>query len=219
MIDTYYINSLEIESIIWDWNGTLLDDVEVNVRTVNEMLVKRGLSQVDIATYKELFCFPVKTFQSLVGFDFEKETFEEIAIEYQATYKLYADEIRLNEDALFVIDLLFQKGAKQYILSAAMQDDLVKMLEGFNIANKFNGIYGVSDIHAAGKIERGKQLMNENLLNPERSLIIGDTLHDAEVAKALGINYLLFSGGHNSHELLSKNAKVIGSLKELVSCG
>ena len=113
MIDTYYINSLEIESIIWDWNGTLLDDVEVNVRTVNEMLVKRGLSQVDMATYKELFCFPVKTFQSLVGFDFEKETFEEIAIEYQATYKLYADEIRLNEDALFVIDLLFQKGPKQ----------------------------------------------------------------------------------------------------------
>ena len=217
MIDTYYINSLEIESIIWDWNGTLLDDVEVNVRTVNEMLVKRGLSQVDIATYKELFCFPVKTFQSLVGFDFEKETFEEIAIEYQATYKLYADEIRLNEDALFVIDLLYQKGAKQYILSAAMQDDLVKMLEGFNIANKFNGIYGVSDIHAAGKIERGKQLMNENLLNPERSLIIGDTLHDAEVAKALGINYLLYSGGHNSHELLSKKAQVIDSLKELVS--
>src|SRR5690554_7020685 len=80
MIDTKYINSLEIESIIWDWNGTLLDDLEVNVKTVNEMLLKRGLSQLDMATYKELFCFPVKKFQSLAGFDFEKETFEEIAI-------------------------------------------------------------------------------------------------------------------------------------------
>ena len=217
MIDTKYINSLEIDSIIWDWNGTLLDDLEVNVKTVNEMLLKRGLSQLDMATYKELFCFPVKKFQSLAGFDFEKETFEEIAIEYHATYKQYADEIRLNENALYVIDLLYQKGAKQYILSAAMQDDLIKMLESFGIANKFNGIYGVSDIHAAGKIERGKQLMEENTLIPDKVLIIGDTLHDAEVAKALGINYLLYSGGHNSHELLSKKAQVIDSLKELVS--
>ena len=219
MIDTNYINSLEIENFIWDWNGTLLDDVEVNIRTVNDMLLKRGLSQLDMATYKEQFCFPVKTFQSLVGFDFEIEPFEEVAIEYHSTYKQYENEIKLNEDALFVIDMLYVQGANQYILSAAMQEVLITMLEDFNIADKFNGIYGVSDIHAAGKIERGNQLMKENALDPKKTLIIGDTLHDAEVAEALGINYLLYSGGHNSYELLSKNAKVIGSLRELVSFG
>jgi len=219
MIDTTYINSLEIENFIWDWNGTLLDDVEVNIRTVNDMLLKRGLSQLDMATYKEQFCFPVKTFQSLVGFDFEKEPFEEVAIEYHSTYKQYENEIKLNEDALFVIDMLYVQGANQYILSAAMQEVLITMLEDFNIADKFNGIYGVSDIHAAGKIERGNQLMKENALDPKKTLIIGDTLHDAEVAETLGINYLLYSGGHNSYELLSKNAKVIGSLRELVSFG
>ena len=217
MIDTNYINSLEIENFIWDWNGTLLDDVEVNVRTVNDMLLKRGLSQLDIATYKEQFCFPVKTFQSLVGFDFELEPFEEVAIEYHSTYKQYENEIKLNEDALFVIDMLYVQGANQYILSAAMQEVLITMLEDFNIADKFNGIYGVSDIQAAGKIERGNQLMKENALDPKKTLIIGDTLHDAEVAEALGINYLLYSGGHNSYELLSKNAKVINSLRELTS--
>jgi phosphoglycolate phosphatase len=217
MIDTTYINSLEIENFIWDWNGTLLDDVEVNIRTVNDMLLKRGLSQLDMATYKEQFCFPVKTFQSLVGFDFEKEPFEEVAIEYHSTYKQYENEIKLNEDALFVIDMLYVQGANQYILSAAMQEVLITMLEDFNIADKFNGIYGVSDIHAAGKIERGNQLMKENALDPKKTLIIGDTLHDAEVAEALGINYLLYSGGHNSYELLSKNAKVINSLRELTS--
>ena len=51
--------------------------------------------------------------------------------------------------------------------------------------------------------------MKDNTLDPKKTLIIGDTLHDAEVAK-LGINYLLYSGGHNSFELLSKNAKVMG---------
>lgn len=215
MKDSKYINSLEIESVIWDWNGTLLDDLEVNIKTVNEMLDKRGLLQLNMGTYKELFCFPVKRFQSLAGFDFEKETFEEIAIEYHATYKRYADEISLNKDALYVIDILCKRGAKQYILSAAMQDELVRMLDVYNIANEFNGIYGVSDFHAAGKIERGKQLMEENGLIPEKTLIIGDTLHDAEVAKELGVNYLLYSGGHNSYELLSKSAPVIESLMEV----
>ena len=217
MIDTNFINSLEIDSLIWDWNGTLLDDVEVNVRTVNDMLSKRGLSQLDMTTYKELFCFPVQTFHSQIGFDFEKESFEEIAEEYQSTYKQYENGIRLNSDAHFVIDLLCKKGTNQYILSAAMQEDLIKMLERFKIADKFKGIYGVSDIHAAGKIERGKQLMQENSLTPQKTLIIGDTLHDAEVAKSLGINYILFSGGHNSYDLLSEEAKVIDSLKEIFS--
>jgi phosphoglycolate phosphatase len=190
MISTNLINSLEIESLIWDWNGTLLDDVEVNVRTVNDMLSKRGLTQLDMATYKELFCFPVQSFHRQIGFDFEKESIEEISKEYHFTYKLYENSIRLNSDANFVLDSLCNKGTSQYILSAAMQDDLVKMLNHFNISNKFKGIYGVSDICAAGKIEIGKKLMQDNALNPSKTLIIGDTLHDVEVAKSLGINYI-----------------------------
>lgn len=217
MINSHFINSLEIESVIWDWNGTLLDDVEVNVRTINDMLTKRGLTQLDMDTYKQVFCFPVQSFHSQIGFDFNKESFEEIAVEYQSTYKLYENSIKLNSDANYVLDLLCKKGTSQYILSAAKQDDLIKMLNQFNIADIFKGVYGINDIHAAGKIERGKQLMHDNSLNPQKTLIIGDTLHDAEVAESLGINYILFSGGHNSYDLLRENALVIDSLKELVS--
>jgi phosphoglycolate phosphatase len=93
---------------------------------------------------------------------------------------------------------------------------LVKMLNHFNISNKFKGIYGVSDICAAGKIEIGKKLMQDNALNPSKTLIIGDTLHDVEVAKSLGINYILYSGGHNSYDLLKEKAQVIASLKEII---
>lgn len=216
MISTNIINTLEIESLIWDWNGTLLDDVEVNIRTVNDMLSKRGLDLLEIETYKDTFCFPVKHFHSQIGFDFEKESFEDIAMEYHYIYKQYENDIRLNSDAKLVLDILSKNGTNQFILSAAKQTDLIKMLNQFNLVDKFKGIYGVSDSYATGKIERGQQLMQDYSLNPQKTLLIGDTLHDAEVATSLGVNYILYSGGHNSHQLLSEKAQVISSLKEIV---
>ncbi|MDU1892366.1 MAG: HAD hydrolase-like protein [Dysgonomonas sp.] len=206
----------EIDTLIWDWNGTLLDDVEVNIKVVNKMLSRRGLHQLDLTTYKELFCFPVQSFHKRIGFDFEKESIEDISAEYHATYKIYEDEIRLNPDAIFILNLLLKKGMNQYILSAAMRSDLENMLNHFNIADKFNEIYGVDDICATGKIEIGKRLMSDNFLNPSRTLIIGDTLHDAEVADSLGVKCILFSEGHNSYDLMIKKGKVIGSLKDIV---
>lgn len=84
----------ETETLIWDWNGTLLDDVEVNVKVINEMLSKRNLPLLDINTYKEIFCFPVKQFHIRIGIDFEKESIEEISAEYMERYKNYEKEDR-----------------------------------------------------------------------------------------------------------------------------
>ena len=90
------------------------------------------------------------------------------------------------------------------------------MLDRFHLTDKFKGIYGSDNICATGKIGIGQRLIKENFLNPEKALIIGDTLHDAEVAKALGIKCILYSGGHNNYDLLTKKSKVISCLKEIV---
>lgn len=206
----------EIDSLIWDWNGTLLDDVEVNLKVVNEMLSRRGLKQLNLLEYKELFCFPVQSFHKRIGFDLEREPIEMISVEYHTIYKSYESDISLNADTTLVIDSLIDKGIDQYILSAAMKSDLMKNLSHFDIASKFKGIYGVSDIYAAGKVEIGKQLMHDHFLDPQRTLIIGDTLHDAEVAGSLGVKYLLFSGGHNSNNLLTQKSRVIDRLIDII---
>lgn len=207
----------DIDTLIWDWNGTLLDDVEVNFKVINKMLSKRGLEPLSLSSYKELFCFPVTSFHRQIGFDFEKESIEDISAEYHAIYRMYESGLKLNADTSFVIDSLREKGTSQYVLSAAMKTDLVKMLCSFDIADKFDGVYGVSDFCATGKVGIGKQLMQDRSLNPQRTLRIGDTLHDAEVAESLGVNYVLYSGGHNSYELLNKKGKVITGLKEILS--
>lgn len=206
----------EIETLIWDWNGTLLDDVGVNLKTINRMLSKRGLKELDLSMYKLLFCFPVKLFYKEIGFNLEKESIEEISVDYHTTYKSYEDEICLNSDVPFVLDTIRQTGINQYILSACMKDDLMANIQRFNLTDKFQAIYGAEDICASGKIGLGKLLIKNHSLNPDKTLIIGDTLHDAEVARSLGINHLFYSGGHNSNDLLIKEGRVVTSLKEIL---
>lgn len=194
-------NLTGIDSLLWDWNGTLLDDVTVNLSVINDMLSRRSLRQLSLTTYKEEFCFPVQSFHRKIGFDFEKESIEEISAEYHATYKLYENGINLNADTPFVLDSLNNKGINQFILSASMKNDLMKMLDDFHLTNRFKGIYAADDICATGKIEIGKQLIRNHSLNSDRMLIVGDTLHDAEVAKSLGINYILYIIFRRSQQL------------------
>ncbi len=197
----------ETETLIWDWNGTLLDDVEVNVKVINEMLSKRDLPLLDINTYKEIFCFPVKQFHIRIGIDFEKESIEEISAEYMERYKNYEKDIKLHVDVPFILDAINAK---------AGTDDLLRMLNRFHLTDKFKGIYGSDNICATGKIGIGQRLIKENSLDPGKALIIGDTLHDAEVAKTLGINCILYSGGHNNYNLLTNKSKTIRNLKDIL---
>ncbi len=207
----------KFQTVIWDWNGTLLDDVEVNRKIINTMLLRRGLKPLGEAVYKDSFCFPVQSFQCRIGFNFEEESVEEISEEYHMFYKIYEKEIRLNADATSILNVLHARKIDQYILSAAAKDDLIKMLNAFDLQDKFVEIYGATDICASGKTVIGKCLMQTHLLNPDTTLLVGDTVHDAEVAEALGIACILYAGGHNSLNLLSEKAVVVTQLKELLS--
>lgn len=206
-----------VDTLIWDWNGTLLDDAEVNMKVINEMLSRRGLKPLDLVEYKQLFCFPVKRFHVQIGFDFEKESIEGISAEYMDLYKKHEKEIGLHADVSFVLDAMNARGVDQYILSAAEQDDLLAMLDYFHLSGKFKGIYGSDDICANGKIGIGQKLIKENALNPGNVLLVGDTLHDVEVAQSLGVKCVCYSEGHNCIDILAEKAAVITKLKDVLS--
>lgn len=207
----------EMNTLIWDWNGTLLDDVNANVEVINKMLLKRNLPLLELNRYKDIFCFPVKQFHIRIGIDLDKESIEEVSAEYMKLYKSYESSLELNADVLFILDWINSKNINQYILSAAGKEDLLRMLDRFHLTDKFKGIYGSENICATGKIGIGQKLIKDNSLNPDKTLIIGDTLHDAEVAKTLGVNYILYAGGHNSYDLLKSEPEIITSLKDILT--
>lgn len=205
------------KNVVWDWNGTLLDDVQVGVDTLNAMLEKRGLTPLSLDEYKEVFGFPVIDFYRKVGFDMEKESLHEISVDFVETYDRFAGGMALNEAVPEVLRQIRQSGRKQYILSALKENLLKQMVADFRIGDCFEQVCGSDNIYAAGKIERGKKMVEAYGLRPEETLMVGDTLHDAEVAYALGFGCVLYAGGHNSVRRLREKAPVIAKMEELLA--
>ncbi len=206
------------QHIIWDWNGTLLDDVQLCADIMNKLLKVRSLPTITLNTYREIFTFPVKEYYIKAGHDFVNESFEKIGKDFIDDYEMRKTECALYPYAAEVLEIMLSLKIEQHLLSAYKQNNLEDIIKHFGISEYFNSVRGLDHIYADGKIEVGKQLMNEISSNGKGSkvLLIGDTIHDYEVAKALNTDCLLVSNGHqNNEKLKSLNIPVIKNLKEL----
>ena len=192
------------QHIIWDWNGTLLDDVQLCADIMNNLLKARLLPTITLKTYREIFTFPVKDYYIKAGHDFANESFGKIGRDFIDEYEKRKTECALYPYAAEVLEILHSLKIEQHLLSAYKQNNLEDIIKHFGINEYFNSVMGLDHIYADGKIELGKQLMNEILRNGKESkvLLIGDTIHDYEVAKALNIDCLLVSSGHQNNEKL-----------------
>jgi len=206
------------QHIIWDWNGTLLNDVQMCADIMNNLLKVRSLPTITLEKYKEIFTFPVKDYYIKAGHNFENESFEKIGKDFIDEYEKRKTECALYPFAAEVLEIIRSLKIEQHLLSAYKQNNLEDIIKHFDINEYFNSVKGLDHIYADGKIELGKQLMNEISSNGKGSkvLLIGDTIHDYEVAKELNIDCLLVSNGHqNIEKLKSLNIPVIKNLKEL----
>lgn len=207
---------MKYKNIVWDWNGTLLNDLEAGVKTLNDMLGRRNLPTLTEKEYKDRFGFPVFDFYQKIGFNMKHESFHELSLDFVKTYELYAGEVKLNDRVPEVLSGIQQSGVKQYILSALREDLLQQMIKDFAIDSHFDQACGSDDIYAGSKVERGQRMLAAYDICPQDTLMIGDTIHDAEVAHALGFDCVLFAGGHNSEWRLREKAPVIHELEALL---
>ena len=196
------LNYKDKKLLIWDWNGTLLDDVDYCVDNINVLLKKRNLPLIDKKRYREVFTFPVINYYKAVGFDLEKEGFEKPAHEYIELYFGNFYKTKLFPCAAEVLEKLSNAGYKQVVLSAMEHQSLKKTLDEKGILKYFDNIAGISDHYGGSKTDSGKHLIKELNFNPEEVVMIGDTLHDKEVADIIGVDAILVSQGHYSTERL-----------------
>ncbi len=209
---------MDARTIIWDFNGTLLNDVDICVESVNHILTKRNLPEIDISTYLERFSFPVVDFYKTLGFDFSQEPFEKSAFEYISYYKKENYRAKLFPEIIGLLKLAKERGYKQTVLSAMEEESLKKMLSDLGIIEYFDYVAGIDNHLAAGKIERGIRMITENSINKHNAILIGDTIHDAEVAEELGIKSILVAKGHYSKKRLSiNNNTVLNNHSELTN--
>ena len=184
------------EHIIWDWNGTLLDDVAHAIEVMNGLLEEHRLPLIDRNRYREIFDFPVLSYYRKLGFNFEKESFESLCHRFVDRFMAGFQSLPLIPEMKFVLMQLHSEGRIQSVLSATDQVNLNSMISHFGLDKVFTFTFGIDNRFAGSKVERGRALVKKSGIGAEKTVIIGDTLHDLEVAKAIGIDAVLISQGH-----------------------
>ena len=191
--------------VLWDWNGTLLDDTKAAVDTLNIMLARRGGKPIAMEFYRDHFAFPVRPFYEAIGVCLENEDWDALAREY---HDVYAEQPkRLNPETIAALERVKASGARQSIISALRQDLLEEITAQLGVAKYMDRICGVDNLDGFGKIDRAKEMISSLLASPDHTssffplpssfILIGDSLHDKEVADALGVRCVLC--GQGSH--------------------
>jgi len=206
------------KAIIWDWNGTLLDDVHICIDGINSLLSKRQLPVLHTAMYKDIFTFPVKDYYEKAGFDFNMEPFDIPAMQFIDYYREHINNAHLFPEVLEVLDHFKKEGFQQSILSAMEHDFLHQSIKDKNIYAYFDHITGINNHYAESKTLKARNLLDLMKADPEQTIIVGDTIHDYEVAEEIGCRVILVTQGHQSESRLNQlNCEKVNNLKELTS--
>lgn len=182
--------------VIWDWNGTLLLDIEHAVAITNRLLSEEGLKPITVDDYKRIFHFPVIEYYRKIGFDTSPEKFLDICERFNRHFVEGVHECDLWPGAVDTLAFVKSSGRMQSVLSASEQNILNHQMKHFALEHLFDHVTGIADKAAGSKIGRGHELMERAGIPPAETLMIGDTDHDVEVAQALGIDLVLVEHGH-----------------------
>jgi len=206
------------ELILWDWNGTLLDDVQLCVDALNRLLARYGYPQrYDRDQYRAIFGFPVQEYYARAGFDFSRHSFDELAVSFMEDYIPASARCPLMEGARDALDAFANARLRQVILSASPVPPLEQQAAQRDVTRYFDRLLGLGDIYAKSKVDLGLRYLHETGFDPARAVMIGDSTHDFEVARALGVGCVLQSGGHQPPEVLRETgAPVVPGLREAV---
>jgi phosphoglycolate phosphatase len=206
------------EHIIWDWNGTLLNDTVLSLNIINELLTSKNLKTLSLEEYRLIFDFPVKNYYEKAGFNFNEYSFQEVGKQWMDEYEIRKGETDLFEGTKDVLDYISSLGIGQSILSAYSLETLIEMINDHGLTKYFKHITGLDHIYATGKLVIGRELIKKIDVPLQKIVLIGDTLHDHDVADDLGIKCILIANGHQSRErLLQSGDPVLNDMRELIT--
>lgn len=205
--------------IFLDFNGTVLDDIELCINLLNEMLSEKEGKTVTVEEYKNIFCFPIINYYKAAGFTFDGYTFEELADVFIVDYaRRSLTETKIFDDLEMFVKIVNEIGYKVVICSASLKPMLINQLKHAGIYELFEDVIGLDNHFAVSKLELAKEYVKNMNVDLEQSYFIGDTTHDAEVGVACGLIPILVDRGHQNEEVL-KQAKslILHSLLEVAT--
>lgn len=200
----FHFQGKNYQNIVWDFNGTILDDFKLCFNIINEVLKDRNMNLISEYEYQQNFQIPVKPFYEKLGFDFVKEDFTSISKEWVAKYDEGVHECGTQQHFADTIKDFHTKDLKQFVISACEETRLLAILEKLELSPIFKGIYGMTALDGLSKVHLAHKFMDEHEVCPKETVVIGDTDHDKDLADEIGCDCILYYSGHQSIEVLEK---------------
>lgn len=185
--------------VVFDWNGTVIDDLDLAVQSLNRVRSAVGLADIEHSTYRHLFRFPIADFYRDLGFDFTSKPFNLLVADYLHHFDAEVADCTVCEGFHKLAQVLRERGSRLAILSASHQDTLERTAQRLRITEIVDHIFGLDDNDAASKITRARELDQRMEREPgTRVLMIGDTDHDYAVAIDRDWDFVAVANGHQS---------------------
>lgn len=209
---------MKYKYVFFDFNGTLLDDTDLCFDIENELLEKCGHKKISKEFYLDHFSFPIENYYKIIGFTFKEIDYPSICTYFTNEYnKREKTESALFSGVLEMLKEIRKLGYKTFVYSATESKMLEAQLKYYGILDNINGYIGTDNISGISKLDYGRMFIEKNKINPSECIMLGDTFHDYEVSTKLGFTPVLFSGGHNSLNLLNEvDSKKVSSHKEFL---
>ncbi|OJU16506.1 MAG: hypothetical protein BGN88_13635 [Clostridiales bacterium 43-6] len=201
--------------IIWDWNGTLLDDVGTSVQINNEMLQNRGVLPIAKEDYLDIIEMPLVNYYAKL-FDLERDSFDELSLEFIKSYEERTPEMGLMDGAVEVLSALQNRGIKQIILSSFEEGIIRTLTKNLGVSGFFDEIIGRNDYKSDTKTQAAINWVEKNKIDTSKLLVVGDLIHDSEMASEIGADCVLIANGHQSKERLQQQGvPVLTDIREI----
>ncbi len=201
--------------IFWDFNGTIIDDVDTALGCVNDLLSRKGKKPITLSEYYEYVDTPIVKFYYRI-LPPEEIDFEEISKYFHADYAKRENETHLKKGIFELMHKLKNMGFHQYIITANNIEETTHYINKFGLADCIDALVAPDNSLVLSKIDRAKAFFDSLNIDRNQAIFIGDTLHDIDVANALGIDCITVSYGHQGRKLLEMhNAYVVDSAEEI----
>jgi phosphoglycolate phosphatase-like HAD superfamily hydrolase len=207
--------------LVWDWNGTLFDDLDLVVRSVNAGLATVEGPTIDAELYRTHYTRPVKLFYDRVlGRELTQEEWLHLDDAFHLAYVEALDSAFLTGDAHLALEKVAAGGHTQSLLSMFPHDHLLPLVEQLGIGKYFDRIDGLQGIGASpGDLKATYLARHLEILTtgdpPGTFAVIGDTPDDAVAAQTVGAAVVLYDGGsHHRAALDQMGVPVVSTLLE-----
>lgn len=203
-----------ITTLIWDFNGTVMDDLGASVGAVNAMLARRGLPPITREWYTLHLVMPLDAFYAGVGFDMQRERLVDVSEEFQRECRKLPRPVFPEVRA--ALERFSQKGMRQLLFSSLYHDTLLEQARERQIQGYFQGIEGLKDRSLGGKEQAVSAYLKAHSIDPKTALVIGDLTTDCTMANYVGAPCALIARGHQHKSVLAQtNAYVLDDATQL----